>query len=110
MNSEVKSIPASIEGLKDTLVKDIKSVVGNADHLLKEISNSSQEGFAAACSRVENQLDQAKARLGKARDAVGDSAECAAGAANDYVRENPWKVAGAVAAVGLLLRYLFSRR
>lgn len=110
MNTEVKSIPASIEGPKDSLINDLKGVVGNADHLLKEISHSSQEGFAAACSSVENKLDLAKARLSKARNAVGESAECAADATSDYVRENPWKVAGAVAAVGLLLGYLFSRR
>lgn len=43
-------------------------------------------------------------------DAVVSRARKSAGAANNYVHEQPWKFIGAAAAGGLLLGFLLARR
>lgn len=106
MNTELNML----EGMKDTLVKDLKGVVVNADHLLKEAASSTNEGFAAACDKIEGALDDAKSSFNHARVSVSRKVRHGADATCDYVGENPWKVVGVVAAVGLLVGLLYRRR
>lgn len=76
---------------------------------LKEVANSTAEEFAAALTEIEGRLGEARSRLDDARIAVTEKAQGAADATQEYVRENPWKVLGVVAA-GLILGILLSRR
>lgn len=100
----------AIEGTKEKLVRDLKVVVADGDDLLKEVANSSVEQFAAARTNVEARMDEAKSRLQDARIAVTRTAKDAAGATQEYVRENPWKVLGLAAAAGLVIGFVLSRR
>jgi ElaB/YqjD/DUF883 family membrane-anchored ribosome-binding protein len=106
MNTELNAL----EGMKDTLVKDLKGVVVNADHLLKEAASSTSEGFAAACDKIEGALDDAKSSLDHARVSVSRQVCHGADATCEYLGDNPWKVLGVVAAVGLVIGFLYSRR
>jgi len=92
MATEIITTPGSTEGLKETLVSDIKGIVGKADHLLKDASHSVAGEFSAV------------------RHAVSDKACCAATATNDYVHGNPWKFVGMAAAAGIFIGALISRR
>ncbi|HEX5804291.1 MAG TPA: DUF883 family protein [Azospira sp.] len=100
----------TVEGRKETLAKDFKGIAHDADQLMKDVSTATADGYAAAKTSVEAGLGAAKARLGDARSAVAETARSAAGAADVYVRENPWAVLGAAAAVGVALGLLLHRR
>lgn len=91
-------------------MKDLKTVVGDADELLKEVVNSTAHGFAVARTRLEGKLGAAGIRLGEVRQAVGDTARGAANASQEYVAGHPWKVLALLAGAGLIIGALFSRR
>lgn len=110
MNTELNASHGTVEGKKEKLVKDLKGVVGDADDLMREVASSTAGELAAARTKIEGKLDEAKSRLGDARIAVTEKARVAADATNEYVRENPWKILGVAAAAGLVIGFLLSRR
>ncbi|MBK9614949.1 MAG: DUF883 domain-containing protein [Uliginosibacterium sp.] len=99
-----------LEERKDVLMKDLKTVVGDADSLLKEVGNATAEEFSAARASIEAYVGDARSKLHEARMAVSGKASCAANAAHLYVNANPWKSLGAAAAAGVLLGMLCRRR
>lgn len=110
MTTELMTSQGSVQGSKDALVSDLKRVVGDADDLLKEMSSASAEEFSAARARIEAKLSQARSRINEARIEAAQRARYAADATNQYVRENPWKVAGVGVVAGLIAAFLISRR
>lgn len=110
MNTETIASHGTLDGKKEALVNNLKSVVGDADALLKEVAGATAEGYAAARTKVEGRLNEAKSRLDDARLAVAKKTKDAAGVTNAYVRENPWKVLGVATAAGLVIGFLLSRR
>ncbi|MBA3033678.1 MAG: DUF883 family protein [Gammaproteobacteria bacterium] len=110
MTTELIASHGTVQGSKENLVKDLKSVVGDADDLLKAAVNSTAEEFTTARTKIEAKLGAAKSRLNDARSAVAKKAGSAANATNEYVRENPWKVVVGAAAVGLITAFLIRRR
>jgi|JI9StandDraft_1071089.scaffolds.fasta_scaffold247095_3 ElaB/YqjD/DUF883 family membrane-anchored ribosome-binding protein len=98
------------ESAKDKLVQDIKGVVSDADYLLKDVASSTAAGFSAARAHLGTRLADARYRFDDARTAVADRARVAADATHEYVQDNPWKVLGLAAAVGLLIGVVISRR
>jgi len=110
MTTELIASHGTVQGSKENLVKDLKSVVGDADDLLKAAVNSTAEEFATARTNIEAKLGAAKTRLNDARSAVVRKAGSAADATNQYVRENPWKVVAGATVVGLLTALLLRRR
>lgn len=89
MSTEIISPPGSTEIPKESM---FKGIVGKADHLLKDASHSVAEEFSAT------------------RHAVSEKACGAANLTHEYVRANPWKVAGIAAAAGVFIGALISRR
>lgn len=110
MSNSIFTSHNSIEDNKNALVKELKSVVGDADKLLNQVVNSTTEEFAAARSKMESTFYDARTRLHDARVVVSDKACFAADATQRYVHENPWKSVGLIAAVGLIVGILSSRR
>ncbi len=100
----------NVESKKERLVKDLKSVVADADDLLKEMAGSTADGFAATRAKVERKLGEARGRLDDARIAVAERARGVADTTHEYARENPWTILGISAAAGLLVGFLLSRR
>lgn len=98
------------DSTKDKLLADLKMVVADAELLIQEAADSSSEGFAMLRTRFEKKLVESKAKLGRTRIAVGKKARHATDAAHAYVRENPWKAAGAFAVAGVIFGLLLSRR
>lgn len=110
MNIALFEHRGAIEVKKDRLVKDLKGVVTDTDELLQQVVDSSAEEFAAARSRIEGQLRDARSRLDAARIAMAKRACDAADATQEYVRENPWKAFGIPAVAGLIVFMLLSTR
>jgi ElaB/YqjD/DUF883 family membrane-anchored ribosome-binding protein len=108
MNTETTH--ATMEANKDKLVSDIKAVMTDADTLLKGVASSAADEFSAARGRVESRLGDAKSRLSVARADAARRARDAAGAADAFAHDNPWKLFGISALAGLLIGIVLTRR
>jgi ElaB/YqjD/DUF883 family membrane-anchored ribosome-binding protein len=82
----------TLQAKKDRLVEDANEVV-------RDIG-----------TKVESNLQSAKAELVKAQEAVSERARYAADYTDQYVHENPWKSIGFAAVVGMLIGILMSGR
>ncbi len=100
-NELVKAVGTTggYEGKKEKLAHGIQGVVANAGDLMKDVG-----------SRVDRTVEEARAALAQAPAQVSGMAKHAAGVTDEYVRENPWTTIGVVAAAGVLIGLLMSRR
>lgn len=94
----------------DQLLADLKTVMSDAEALLRATSAQTGEKIQEVRARAEESLRQAKARLSSIEDEALRRAREVAGATDEYVRENPWQSVGIAAGVGLLIGLLLSRR
>lgn len=101
MNAEVTT---------DQLVADLKTVMQDAEALLKATSAQTGEKIQEIRARAEESLRQARVRLSDVEEEALRRAREISDSAEDYVRENPWQSVGIAAGVGLLLGLLLSRR
>jgi ElaB/YqjD/DUF883 family membrane-anchored ribosome-binding protein len=95
---------------KDKLLADLKTVVADAETLIKEAAGSSVERFATLRTRFETKLSETRAGIDRARAAVGEKTKHATDATHAYVKQNPWKSVGVFAAAGVILGILLRRR
>jgi ElaB/YqjD/DUF883 family membrane-anchored ribosome-binding protein len=94
----------------DQLLADLKTVMSDAEALLRATSTQTGEKIQEVRARAEESLRQAKARLSSIEDEALRRAREVADATDEYVRENPWQSVGIAAGVGLLLGLLLARR
>ena len=104
------STNAAPEVTTDQLLADLKTVMDDAEALLRATSTQTGEKIQAVRARAEESLRQAKARLSSIEDEALRRAREVADATDEYVRENPWQSVGIAAGVGLLLGLLLARR
>jgi ElaB/YqjD/DUF883 family membrane-anchored ribosome-binding protein len=87
----------------EKLIRDFKSLVTDAEELLKATASQAGEKIAVARQKIEQSLVEGKKALADAETTlVKKSKECAE-IADDYVRENPWNAVGIAASVGLVI-------
>jgi len=110
MTNETMAPQGTLEGNKQAFVKDMKSVVADADAVLSNIAQSAVDEFSLARGKLDANLAQAKSRLIDAGAAVSDRARFAADSTDLYVRDNPWKMLGFAAAAGVVIGAILSRR
>ncbi len=97
------------ETSKEKLVSDLKTLVGDAEELLKATASQAGEKVATARQKIEQSLIEGRKALGDAEKVlVKKSKECAE-MADDYVRDNPWSAVGIAAGIGLILGLLMRR-
>jgi ElaB/YqjD/DUF883 family membrane-anchored ribosome-binding protein len=101
MNTEVTT---------DQLVADLKTVMTDAEALIKATSAQTGERIQEVRAKAEQSLQQARVRLTEIEDEALKRAREVADATDEYVRENPWQSVGIAAGVGLLIGMLLSRR
>jgi ElaB/YqjD/DUF883 family membrane-anchored ribosome-binding protein len=94
----------------DQLLADLKTVMSDAEALLRATSAQTGEKIQEVRARAEESLRQAKARLSSIEDEALRRAREVADATDEYVRENPWQSVGIAAGIGLLLGLLLARR
>ena len=97
------------ETTRDKLVGDLKSLIGDAEELLKATTAQAGEKVTAARQRIEQSLIEGKKALADAEKVVLDKSKECAEIADDYVREHPWSAVGIAASVGLILGLLIRR-
>lgn len=112
MNNEIKAVqPAhNYDASKAKLLADLKIVGADAEKLLKEAADSSVESFAVLRTQFEDRMNQTKEKLGRARMVIAENAQCATASTQEYVKQNPWKSVGVIAAAGVICGLLMGRR
>jgi ElaB/YqjD/DUF883 family membrane-anchored ribosome-binding protein len=97
------------EGSREKLVSDLKTLIGDAEELLRASATQAGEKISVARQKIEQSLVEGKKSLADAERLFVKKSKEAADIADDYVRENPWGAVGIAAAVGLLLGLLVRR-
>jgi ElaB/YqjD/DUF883 family membrane-anchored ribosome-binding protein len=97
------------EASRDKLAGDLRTLIGDAEELLKASANQAGEKFAVARQKIEQSLVEGKKSLADAEKLVFQKSKEAVDVADDYVRENPWSAVGIAAAVGLVIGMLIRR-
>lgn len=95
---------------KEKLMTDVKTVLSDAETLLKQAASSSGEKAAELRERGMGMLRQAKEKAQDLQDAVVHTSKAAARATDDYVHDHPWQAVGVAAGVGLLIGLLLNRK
>ena len=105
--------PAKSEKLlqaRNQLASDFSALVSDAEALLKSTASYSGETVNDARARFQETLNQFKGRVADTQTAAMAKIDRAAVATDTYVHDNPWKVVGVAAAVGLLLGVLLHKK
>ena len=94
----------------EKLASDLRTVIADAEELLRATANQAGDKVAAARARVQDSLDSAKLKLSILGEETADQARAAVRATDDYVHDNPWQAVGIAAFAGLVLGMLISRK
>src|SRR5262249_5885605 len=94
----------------DKLASDLRTIIADAEELLRATANQAGEKVAAARARVQDSLDSAKLKLELLSEEAADQARLAVRATDDYVHDHPWQAVGMAALVGLVLGMAISRK
>ena len=94
---------------KEKLMHDLNQVIRDAEELLKNTEQQTDDGFKSAKAKFESTLKNAKADLSRVEELVITRTKEAAQATDVYVKENPRQSAGIAAGIGLLVGLLISR-
>lgn len=110
MSTETTGSSSAVQRSKEALLADLKRVVGDANALLNDMSNSTADDFSSVRSRFEAKLGEVRSRIDDARALVTRKAYDAADATHEYIHENPVKIIGIASLVGILTALLLFRR
>ena len=97
-------------GGREQIAADMKTIIADAEELLKATASATGDRILAARARAEESLKSARERLSNMDDAALAQMKEVAKSADDYVREHPWGAVGIAAVAGLLLGVLITRR
>ena len=95
---------------QDKLVNDLKSLMSDAEELLKLTAEQQGGKLDDLRARIGDRVAIARERLADAEAAIVDTGRKAVRVTDDYVHENPWQSVGVAAGVAFLLGLLVSRR
>jgi len=90
-------------------VGDLKTLVADAEELLKATASQAGDKIGVARQKIEQSLIEGKKALADAEKALVKKSKEYADVADDYVRENPWSAVGVAAGIGLILGLLIRR-
>jgi ElaB/YqjD/DUF883 family membrane-anchored ribosome-binding protein len=99
-----------IEAARDKLTQEMRSLVNDAEEMLKAASKTGGEQLSSARERLERSVSIAKAELASAERALLERARETARHTDEYVHDHPWTAVGVAAGVGLLVGLLLARR
>jgi ElaB/YqjD/DUF883 family membrane-anchored ribosome-binding protein len=104
-DAQAKDAAALGQG-KDRLMSDLKTVITDAQALLKDAVKLSTESVPAY---LEDKARALKDNVQHARASVEERAKNATVATETYVKENPWKALAYVAVTSALVSFLLVR-
>jgi ElaB/YqjD/DUF883 family membrane-anchored ribosome-binding protein len=95
---------------KDQLITHFKTVIADAEAILRASASQSGESLAALRQKAEESLAVAKDKLTEAQTLATEKGRAAVQATDRYVHESPWTAVSIAAGVGLLVGILLNRR
>ena len=107
MSTNLTDIEAGVS--KEKLLQDLRSVVMDAEELLRATATQAGEKVSAVRERIQANLVSARARLEDAEALMLEKTKEAARATDEYVHDHPWRAVGIAAGVGLVVGMLISR-
>ena len=106
--------PNTPEVTKETLYQEFNTVVAETEQLLKSVATAGGDKADTIRANLEQSLAAAGERLEKIRLEALRQVNTAVQATDAYVKDNPWRAVGIVAAlsatVGLVAGLLIARR
>ncbi len=109
MNKKVLE-DSMVEVTRAQLVAEFKTVIADAEALIKATAHQGGEKVDQLRSQAESSLASAKERIEGLHEDLVDKGREAVKTTDEYVQENPWKAVGIAAGVGLVIGLLVSRR
>lgn len=94
----------------DKMMGELKSVIKDAENLLKNTEKQEGEAFKLARAKFEATVKNAKSELLDLEECVVEKIKDAAHTTDQYVKEHPWNMIGVGACVGLLVGFLIGRK
>jgi ElaB/YqjD/DUF883 family membrane-anchored ribosome-binding protein len=101
---------ATVTVTKEKLAEDLRTVISDAEELLRVTADQAGEKFAATRQKVQDSLQRARAELADVEEVLVTQGKQAARVADDYVRANPWQSVGIAAGIGVIIGLLITRR
>lgn len=98
------------EVTKEQLIADFKTMVADAEALLKATASHGGDEIAELRGKVEESIRSVKARMADEQAALMARSKEAAKATDVYVHDHPWTAVGVAAGVGLVVGLLSNRR
>src|ERR1700680_366876 len=95
---------------KERFMSDIKTVLADAEDLLKEDASATRERASESPETALTRLKQAKEKAADAQVVVIEKGKKAARATDDFVHERPWPSIGIAAGFGVVSGWCFHRR
>lgn len=95
---------------RDKVAGDMKSVISDAEELLRNTQQQAGESFLAAKAKFEATLSSAKTELIRMEEEMVARTKEAALATDQYVKEHPWQSVGLAACMGMVVGLLIARK
>ena len=92
------------------LAQSLRTVVEDADAVLKNVMKSGDAQFDALRDRLASQVRQMRRQLDELEDTAAHKARQAVRATDAAVHAHPYTAIGVAAAVGAIIGLLFARR
>jgi ElaB/YqjD/DUF883 family membrane-anchored ribosome-binding protein len=99
----------SSQATKNDLLKDFNAVVNEGEQLLKSVVDEGGDKANALSAKMESNLKAAKNRLRQIEESAIETTKTAVRATDNYVHENPWRVIGVSAGIGVVIGLLLNR-
>ena len=87
----------------ERVINHLKTLVSDAEELLRATTSQAGEKVAAARQKIEQSLIEGKKALSDAEQALVETSKEYAYIADDYIRVNPWNAVAIAAGIGLLV-------
>ncbi len=95
---------------REKLMADMRTVVSDAEELLKMTADEVGESAVALRERLKERMVQAKDNLLTLQAAATEKAKAAGRATDEYVHEHPWKAVAIGTGIGVIVGMLIGRR
>ena len=95
---------------RDRLIADFKTVIQDAEELIKATASQTGDKVAAVRARAEENLREARRKLDEMENDLLTRGKAAAKATDQLVHDKPWQSVAIASAVGIMLGMLISRR
>ena len=95
---------------RDRLIADFKTVIQDAEELIKATASQTGDKVTAVRARAEENLNEARRKLSEMEDDLLTRGKAAAKATDQLVHDKPWQSVATASAVGGMLGMLISRR